>query len=115
MCGHKDGWIVIWETESGKPKAMLSTDGIVIKSGPFKRSQKVKDDPFYDIACSPNGQFIAACYGDGLLIWDAAALSLVQIIQPNTELLCGEAKICYTGCFFQAIVSILLLVFHVVT
>ena len=103
LCGHKDGWIVIWEIESGKPKAMLSTDGTVIKCGPFKRSQNVKDDSFYDIACSPNGHFIAACcnYSDGMLIWDTAALSLVQIIQPNAELLCEQAKISYTGCSFS--------------
>lgn len=36
LCGHRDGWIIIWETESGKTKAMLSTDGTVIKAGPFK-------------------------------------------------------------------------------
>ena len=52
---------------------MLSIDGTVIKCNPFKRSQNVKDDLFCDIACSPNGHFIAACYSDGMLIWDAAA------------------------------------------
>ena len=25
LCGHRDGWIIIWETESSKPKVMLST------------------------------------------------------------------------------------------
>ena len=101
LCGHRDGWIIIWETETGKPKAMLSTDGTVIKSGPFKRSQNVKDDPFYDIASSPNGHYIAACYSNGMLIWDAAALNLVQRIQPNAELLCEQTKISYTGCSFS--------------
>ena len=102
LCGHKDGWIIIWETESGQPKAMLSTDGTVIKIGPFKRAQNLKDDPFYGIACSPNGHFIAACYSDGILIWDAAALSLVQRIQQqNMELQSAQNKIRYTSCSFS--------------
>ena len=101
LCGHRDGWIIIWETESIKPKAMLSTDGTVIKSGPFKRSQDLKDDPIYDIACSPNGHFIAVCYSDGILIWDAAALGLVQKIQPSTELPSAQTNIRYTGCTFS--------------
>ena len=103
LCGHRDGWIIIWETESGKPKAMLSTDGTVIKTGPFKRSQNPKDDPFYGIACSPNGHFIAACYSDGVLIWDAAALSLLQKLQQhNMELLSAQTEIRYTSCSFSA-------------
>ena len=58
LCGHKDGWVIIWKTDSGKPKAMLSTDETAIKRGPFKRSQILRDDPLYDIACSPNGHFL---------------------------------------------------------
>ena len=30
-----------------------------------------------------------------------SCLSLVQIIQPNAELLCEQAKISYTGCSFS--------------
>lgn len=101
LCGHKDGWIIIWETDSGKPKAMLSTDGTAIKSGPFKRSQMLRDDPLYDMACSPNGHFIAACHSDGILIWDAAALNLMQKIQPSMELHSAQTKIRYTGCCFS--------------
>ena len=101
LCGHKDGWIIIWETDSGKPKAMLSTDGIAIKSGPFKRSQILRDDPLYYIACSPNGHFIAACHNDGILIWDAAALNLIQKIQPSVEIQSTQTGIRYTGCSFS--------------
>ena len=36
-----------------------------------------------------------------MLIWDAAALNLVQRIQPNAELLCEQTKISYTGCSFS--------------
>lgn len=96
LCGHKNGWIVIWETDNGRPKAMLSTDGTVLKSGPFKWSQNSKDDPIYDITCSQNGHFIAVCHGDGILIWDAAALSLKQKFQPNMQ-----TKIRYTSCSFS--------------
>jgi len=102
LCGHQDGWIIIWETESGKPKAMLNTDGTVIKVGPFKRSQNLKDDPLYDIACSPNGHFIAGCHNDGILIWDAAALSLMQKLLPNVKLLSAQSKIRFTGCSFSS-------------
>ena len=102
MCGHKDGWIIIWETDSGKPKAMLSTDGTAIKSSPFKRSQILRDDPLYDVACSPNGHFIAACHSDGILIWDAAALNFMQKLQPNMELHSAPTKIRYTGCSFSS-------------
>ena len=101
LCGHKDGWIIIWESESGKPKAMLSTDGAAIKSRPFKRSQSLRSDPVYDIAYSQNGHFIAACYSDGILIWDAAAFKLIQKIQPSQELLSAQTDITYTGCSFS--------------
>ena len=66
---HIDGWILIWETEKGKPKAMLRCDETVIKTGTFKYAQTWKDDPFYSITCSPNGHFIAASYSDGIVIW----------------------------------------------
>ena len=80
---------------------MLSTDGTAIKSGPFKRSQSLRSDPVYDIAYSQNGHFIAACYSDGILIWDAAALKLIQKIQPSQELLSAQTDITYTGCSFS--------------
>ena len=101
LCGHRDGWIIIWETQNGKPKAMLSTDGTVIKNGPFKRSQILRDDPIYNIAYSPNGHFFAVRYSDGILIWDAAALKLIQKIQPNQELSSAQTDIKYTGCSFS--------------
>ena len=62
----------------------------------------MKDDPIYDIACSPNGHFIAACYSDGILIWDAAVLGLVQKIQPSTELPSAQTNVRYTGCTFSS-------------
>lgn len=61
----------------------------------------MKDDPFYDIACSPNGHFIAACHSDGILIWDAAALNMMQKLCPSAELLSMQSKIRYTGCSFS--------------
>lgn len=96
ICGHKNGWIVIWEALSGKIKVMLSTNGAVIRTGPFKHPQPPKDDPIYDIACSRNGHFMAACHHNGISIWDIAALNLLQQLKPSSN---QQTK--FTGCSFS--------------
>jgi len=42
-----------------------------------------RDDPIYHVNHSPNGYFLAACCNQGILIWDAAALYLLQILLPH--------------------------------
>jgi len=99
VCGHRNGWIVIWESTSGKTKAMLSTDGTVIRNGPFKFPQPQKNDSLYDIAYSKNGHFMAACHHDGILIWDAAALNLIQKLKSSPSL--SIVQVIFTGCSFS--------------
>ena len=42
-----------------------------------------RDNPIYHVNHSPNGYFLAACCNRGILIWDAAALYLLQILLPH--------------------------------
>ena len=42
-----------------------------------------RDDPIYHVNHSPNGYFLAACCNRGILIWDAAALYLLQTLPPH--------------------------------
>ena len=93
-CGHRDGWIIIWETSTCKGKAMLSVDGTIIRHGPFKRPESSSDDPIKDIAYSPNGHYLAACHNKGVTIWDAASYNLCQKLLHSPEILqvCPDVK-----------------------
>lgn len=88
VCGHKDGRMTIWESKTGMQKAVLYTDGTVVKqaSDSSKKLQKMPNDPIYGISYSPNGHYLAVCYSKGVLLWDAPALSLIlKLPCPSTE------------------------------
>ena len=98
-CGHKDGWIIIWETSTNKPKAMLYSDGTIVRNGPFKRAQTPIDNPIHDISYSPNDHYLAACHNEGVTIWDAPSLNFIQKLALSSDEL-KDAK-CY-NCTFSA-------------
>ena len=88
VCGHKDGRMTIWESKTGMQKAVLYTDGTVVKqaSDSSKSLQKTPNDPIYAVSYSANGHYLAVCYSKGLLLWDAPALSLIlKFPCPSTE------------------------------
>ena len=88
ICGHMDGKIIIWETNMGAQKAILYTDGNVIKHGSFNTStQQPKNDPVYSLSFSPNGHYIAAGCGEGILLWDAPALSFILRLPCSTTMI----------------------------
>ena len=60
-----------------------------------------KDDPIYHVVYSPNGHYFAACCNRGILIWDAAALSLLQVLPLNLEVLDEQRPPRYNFCAFS--------------
>ena len=48
--------------------------------------ESVKDDPIYHVTCSLNGRFLAACCHQGILIWDAVSLNLLQTLTVGIEM-----------------------------
>lgn len=99
-CGHRDGWIILWEISTNKPKAMLFVDGTVIRQGPFKHPEVPPNEPINDITFSRNGHYLAACYNKGVTIWDAATLNLSQKLSFGTNALqCSDAR--FISCSFS--------------
>jgi WD40 repeat protein len=102
VCGHKDGRITIWESKTGTQKAILYTDGTVVKqasnsSKPLQKTPNPSNDPIYAMSYSPNGHYLAVCYSKGVLLWDAPALSLILNLPcPSTE---TQNVTCTTCCF----------------
>ena len=98
ICGHRDGQVVLWESDTGIQKAVLYPDGTVVRQGPFSKSaQQPRNDPVYALSYAPNGHYLAACYSEGVLLWDAPGLSLIlKLPQVSTEI--GQAK-CITCAF----------------
>ena len=97
ICGHKDGRMTIWETKTGMQKAVLYTDGTVIKqaSGSSKFSRRPPNDPIYALSYSPNGHYLAVCCGKGILLWDAPALSLIlKLPCTSTEIWDATSRTC---------------------
>ena len=102
VCGHRDGWIILWETSTNRPKAMLSTDGAIIRQGPFKRAESPRNDPINDIAYSRNGHYLAACHNKGVIIWDAASLNLIQKLQFSPDMLQVYSDVKCVSCSFSS-------------
>lgn len=101
-CGHRDGRILLWETDTKNQKGMLLTDGTTIRNGPFKSASSPKDDPVKDIAYSLNGYFIAACHNKGITIWDAATLNFIQDLFANEEMAVLHPNVRFRSCSFSA-------------
>ena len=89
VCGHKDGRMTIWESKTGMQKAVLYTDGTVVKQASnvsYPLQKAPSNDPIYAMSYSPNGHYLAVCYNKGVLLWDAPALSLISKLPcPSTE------------------------------
>ena len=101
-CGHRDGRIMLWETSTKRPKAMLLSDGATIREGPFKPGDSPEDNPINDIVYSLNGHYLAASHSKGITVWDAASLNFIQNFLPSNDILKVHTNVKFCFCSFSA-------------
>lgn len=93
ICGHRDGSITVWEMKAGTQKAILYTNGTVVKQGSSRQFIQSNNDPVKALSYSSDGHYFAVCCNQGVLLWDAPALCLICklpcMLQNETCITCS--------------------------